>query len=94
MQLKLRKRYIALLVFIALFIYNTYFPSWLITGSYTSRVDNSFGAVGIIDNERLLINNDGSYSSDAWGNGTWKLKHDFSGTRIIFNSNILNKVIE
>lgn len=85
--MKLRKRYIALLVFIALFVYNTYFPSWLITGSYISRVDNSFGTVGINDNENLLINSNGTYSSDAWGKGTWKLKHDFSGTRIIFNSN-------
>lgn len=70
----------------ALFIYNTYFPSWLITGSYTSRVDNSFAIAGIKNNENLLINSDGTYNSDAWSKGTWKLQHDFWGTRIIFHS--------
>ncbi len=70
----------------ALFIYNIYFPSWLITGSYTSRVDNSFATAGIKKNEDLLINSDGTYSSDSWGKGTWKLQHDFLGKKIIFHT--------
>jgi len=85
--LKLQKRYIALLIFGALFIYNTYFPSWLITGSYTSWVDDSFGTDGIKDNENLLIYSNGTFKGGAWGKGTWKLEHGFSGTRIIFSSN-------
>ncbi len=38
-----------------IFTFNTYFPSWLITGSYTSSVEDQFATGGIDDNESLEI---------------------------------------
>ena len=83
--MKIKKRYIALLIVGLMFISNTYFPSWLITGTYTSSIDDSFATSGIDDNESLEIFNDGTFKGDTWGEGTWKLEHGFRGTRIDFS---------
>ncbi len=85
--MKIKKRYIALFIIGFIFIYNSYYPSWLITGSYTSSINDPFATDGIGDNESLEIFNDGTFKGDTWGAGTWKLEHEFKGTRIEFRFN-------
>ncbi len=82
--MKIKKRNIIILFFGLTFVYNTYIPSWLITGSYTSSIDNPFATNGISNNESLEIFNDGTFISETWGGGTWELKHGFE-TRINFS---------
>jgi hypothetical protein len=83
--MKIKKRYIALLIVGFIFIYNTYYPSSLITGSYTSSINDPFATGGIDDNENLEIFSDGTFKADTWGVGTWKLKNGFKGTEINFS---------
>ena len=85
--MKIKKRYIALLSIGLIFVLNTYFPSWLITGSYTSSVVDPFATGGIDNNEKLEIYSDGTFKGDTWGQGTWKLEHGLKGTRIDFSFN-------
>ncbi len=85
--MKIKKRYIALLSIGLIFVLNTYFPSWLITGSYTSSVVDQFAAGGIDNNEKLEIYADGTFKGDTWGQGTWNLEHRLKGTRIDFTFN-------
>jgi hypothetical protein len=77
---------IVIIVFLCLtFLYNTYFPSWLIVGSYKSNVETaSNNVMRIYNNESLEIYEDGTFTEDFWGKGTWKLEHGFKGTDIIF----------
>ena len=82
--MKIKKRYIFLLIICLTYIFNVYFPAWLITGSYTSSVEDTFATWGIDDNEKLEIYSDGTFKGDSWGEGTWKLEHGFKGTRIDF----------
>ena len=82
--MKIKKRDIVLLIIGFAFIYDSYYPSWLITGSYKSHVSDTFATGGIEDNETLEIFSDGSFKADSWGDGTWKLEHRFKGTRIYF----------
>ena len=82
--MKIKKRYIAFLTIGLIFTFNTFFPSWIITGTYTSDIVNSFATSGIDNNENLEIYNDGTFKGDSWGKGTWKLEHSFKGTRIDF----------
>ena len=77
--------HIVLLIMGLIIIYNTYFPSWLVTGKYTSSIEDSFATDGIEDNESLELFNDGTFKGDTWGEGTWKLEHGFKGTRIEFS---------
>lgn len=81
------KKIVLTLIVIVLctFTYNTFFPKFLITGKYQSEISNTFGADGIEDGEDLIINSDNTFSSDSWGNGTYKLEHGFKGTRIDFS---------
>lgn len=83
--MKIKKRYVAILFIGFTLIYNTYYPSWLITGSYTSNIDDPFATGGIEDNENLEIFNDGTFKGDTWGKGTWRLEHGMRATRIEFS---------
>ena len=83
--MKAKKRYALLLLIVFIFIYNTFFPTYLITGSYISNIEDSFASRGINNNEDLEILNDGTFKSDSWGEGTWKLEHGINGTRIDFD---------
>lgn len=85
--MRIKKRYIALLIAAILFLYNTYYPSWFIVGSYKSSIDDPFATDGIRDNETLEIFSDGTFKGETWGQGTWKLQHGFDGTRIDFTFN-------
>lgn len=82
---KIRVIYFVLWVVVCICMFNTYYPSWLVTGSYTSSIDNPFGTNGISDNESLEIFEDGTFKGDTWGEGTWELEHGLSGTRIDFH---------
>jgi len=82
--MKIKKRYVILLTIGFIIIFNTYYPSWLITGIYTSCVVNQFGSNGIDNNEKLEINSDGTFRGDSWGSGTWELEHSIKGTSIHF----------
>lgn len=82
--MKIKKRYAVLLTIGIIFIYNTYYPSWMITGSYTSNIVDRFATNGIDNNEKLEIYSDGTFRGYAWGHGTWKLEHQITGTRINF----------
>lgn len=82
------KKYIVFILSIGfIFVYNIYYPSWLITGSYKSSVTDSFATGGIGNNEKLEIFSDGTFQGDTWGEGTWKLEHGIKGTRIYFSFN-------
>ena len=82
--MKIKKRYAVLLTIGLIFIFNTYYPSWLITGTYTSSVVDQFATDGIDNNEKLEINSDGTFRGDSWGHGTWELEHGLRGTTIDF----------
>ena len=85
--MKIKKRYIAFLTVGLIFIFNTYFPSWLITGSYKSSIVDQFATGGIENDENLEIYGNGKFKGDTWGEGIWKIEHGFNGTRINFTFN-------
>jgi hypothetical protein len=85
--MKVKKRYIASLIVGLIFVLNTYFPSWLITGSYTSNIVDPFASGGINNIEKLEIYDNGTFKGDTWGQGTWNLEHGLKGTRIDFTFN-------
>jgi len=82
--MKAKITYIILIIIGFIFIYNTYFPSWLITGEYKSSISNAYCNQGISDNESLILYENGTYKSDSWGKGKWKVEHELKGTRIEF----------
>ena len=45
--MKIKKRYAVGLTIGLIFLFNTYYPSWLITGTYTSSVVDQFATDGI-----------------------------------------------
>ncbi len=82
--MKIKKRHAILLTIGLVFIFNNYYPTWLITGSYTSSIVDQFATDGIGNNEKLEIYSDGTFIGDSWGQGTWELEHGIKGTRINF----------
>ncbi|WBX75314.1 hypothetical protein PG911_11670 [Tenacibaculum ovolyticum] len=56
----------------------------LITGNYIAEIPNTFGSDGIRNGDKLELFNDNTFTTDFRGNGTYKLKHTFRGTKIIF----------
>jgi hypothetical protein len=82
--MKIKKRYAVGLTIGLIFLFNTYYPSWLITGTYTSSVVDQFATDGININEKLEINSDGTFRGDSWGHGTYELEHGLRGTTIDF----------
>jgi len=64
--MKIKKRYIAFLSIGLIFVLNTYFPSRLITVSYTSSIVDPFATNGIDNNEKLEIYADGTFKGDTW----------------------------
>lgn len=70
---------IAVLVFGALYCWNSYYPNFLLAGSYLSN--NSTPILeGPTTNEVLILYLDGTFKSQAWGNGTYEL----DGPEIMF----------
>lgn len=89
--MKFKKRYGIILAMGLLFIFNSYYPSWLITGSYTSSISNTFATNGIENNEKLELFEDGTFKGDSWGEGTWQLEHGLKGTEIKFTFGAFNE---
>lgn len=81
--MKLRKTKIILLAsFILVTLYNTIFPRFLITGKYIASIDNEFATFGVAHNDQLMLNDDGTFHSDSWGEGIYVQR----GKEIEFNS--------
>ncbi len=80
-----KKKYtlvIAVLIAITL-LYNSFFPKFLVVGTYKSDIKNAFATNGIDHGQTLILKEDNTFISETWGNGTYTLK----GSRISFSFN-------
>ncbi len=80
-----KKNYILItILFIATtLLYNSFFPKFLVVGTYKSDIKNSFATNGIDHGETLILKKDNTFVSESWGNGTYTLH----GSRIDFSFN-------
>lgn len=80
-----KKRYTLIIVTLITitFLYNSFFPKFLVVGTYKSSIKDPFATNGIENGEILTLNSDNTFISETWGNGTYTLK----GSRINFSFN-------
>ncbi len=72
---------VILTLILALVIYNSFYPDFLIVGEYQSRVTDTWATDGIDDGETLILNDDGTFYNPTMGKGTYTV----SGARIDFD---------
>lgn len=69
---------IVLLVFTT--AYNSFFPNFIVIGEYQAHIKDPFASQGIKNGDKLILNDDGTFQSDCWGNGNYTI----SGYKISF----------
>ncbi len=74
-------------IFFLGYIFNNFFTEGMITGEYVSNNTKSLLEGPSRSGEKLFLLDDNKFESDTWGNGTYKLKYTFGGTRIDFTYN-------
>lgn len=62
-------------------IYNTYFPKFIVVGEYEAYIEYEFATYGIKNGDKLILNKDGTFESNFWGKGNYKIK----GNKISFD---------
>ncbi|MEM6297757.1 MAG: hypothetical protein AAF740_03610 [Bacteroidota bacterium] len=75
-----KKGLILFLVTLLLVLWNSYFPTWLLTGTYVSN-NNQPILEGPTSTDTLTLYSDGTFKNGAWGTGTYTVdwdKIDFS----------------
>ncbi|MDT7831672.1 hypothetical protein RQM59_04730 [Flavobacteriaceae bacterium S356] len=70
----------AVFIVITLF-YNSFFPKFLIVGTYKSSIKDPFATNGIEHGQTLILKEDNTFISETWGQGTYTLH----GSRIDFS---------
>jgi len=71
--MKLKYKVLIPLIIITVYIFShNFFTNQMIAGSYVYNFPVAV-ADGPRQGDKLLLNNDGSFQSDTWGNGTYKL---------------------
>lgn len=83
-----KKYYVLVIISVVViaFFYNSFFPKFLIVGTYESHISNPFATHGISHGETLILKEDNTFVSQTWGPGTYTL----SGSRIdlFFNNEV------
>ena len=67
-------------VFILTIVYNSYFPVFLVTGEYEANIEDDYATYGVDNGDKLVLNKNGTFDSDSWGKGTYKI----NGAEITF----------
>ena len=75
----------SLFLYIFLCIYNNFYCKILITGKYTAELSDQFGGYGFKNGDELELLNDYTFKSNFRGNGTYKIRHTLTGTKIDIN---------
>ncbi len=65
-------------------MYNTYFPLWIIEGTYVCSVLDEFGG-DPKDGDTLILYDNMVFASSTWGDGKYELEHSFGETRILLS---------
>ena len=77
-----KKVLIGIIVLIVFTIaYNLYFPKFIVVGEYQAHITDEFATNGIKNGDKLVLNDDGTFQSDCWGDGNYTI----SGYKISFD---------
>ena len=80
----MKKVIIGLLLILYTCAYNTYYPVWLIEGTYVCAAKDTFGGDPEYGDTLILYDNM-TFTSDTWGDGEYELKYSFGETRVLLN---------
>lgn len=76
-MIKLRPIIIFLLLLFAFTLaYNYAYPVFLIKGTYVAHVPGQDGYLGVQEGDTLRIHADGTFDSQSWGSGTYRIAND------------------
>lgn len=78
----MKKILIVLLLLFGVYAYNTFYPVWLIEGTYVCTAKDTFGGDPEYG-DTLILFNDMTFTGDTWGEGEYELEHSFRGTEIL-----------
>ncbi len=72
----MKKVLFGLLFILCIYMYNTYFPLWIIEGTYVCSVLDEFGG-DPKDGDTLILYDNMVFASSTWGDGKYELEHSF-----------------
>ena len=65
-----------LLLFAFTLAYNYAYPIFLIKGTYVAHMPDQNGYLGVQEGDTLRIHADGTFDSQSWGSGTYRIAND------------------
>jgi hypothetical protein len=65
-----------LLFFAFTLAYNYAYPVFLIKGTYVAHMPGQDGYLGVQEGDTLRIHGDGTFDSQSWGSGTYRIAND------------------
>ena len=65
-----------LLLFAITLAFNYTYPIFLIKGTYVAHMPDQDGYLGVKDGDTLSIHADGTFDSQSWGSGTYRIEND------------------
>lgn len=65
-----------LLLFAFTLAYNYAYPVFLIKGTYVAHMPGQDGYLGVQEGDTLRIHADGTFHSQSWGSGTYRIAND------------------
>ena len=75
--MKIRPTIIFLLLLFAFTLaYNYAYPVFLIKGTYVAQMSGQDGYLGVQEGDTLRIQADGTFHSQSWGSGTYRIAND------------------